>query len=184
MKKYLLRQTDRPLMYESGYGGVKKEKDAFAAFVVLEDGNYRWCDKDEHDLPEWYVVRNEQLHGVAPENVAEECKRIVCEHAEIPLEETELKMLRDISEYSETLTVWQRIPLDYNDFGGCALSEQGQEKYDELISKQIPEALSWCGDEILAPIDYDGDFDISEAISLAATIMMEEYDDEKYWEEF
>lgn len=89
-----------------------------------------------------------------------------------------------MKKYSETLTVWQRVPLDYNDFGGCALSEQGQEKYDELISKQIPAALSWCGDEILAPIDYDGDFDISEAISLAATIMMEEYDDEKYWEEF
>lgn len=89
-----------------------------------------------------------------------------------------------MKKYSETLTVWQHVPLDYNDFGEYALSEQGQEKYDELISKQIPEALSWCGDEILAPIDYDGDFDINEAITLASTIMMEEYDDEKYWEEF
>lgn len=89
-----------------------------------------------------------------------------------------------MKKYSDTLTVWQRVPLDYNDFGEYALSEQGQEKYDELISKQIPEALSWCGDEILAPIDYDGDFDINEAITLASTIMTEEYDDDKYWEGF
>ena len=89
-----------------------------------------------------------------------------------------------MKKYSETLTVWQRVPLDYNDLGEYALSEQGQEKYDELISKQIPEALSWCGNEILAPIDYDGYFDIREAIRLAAIIMIKEYDDDKYWVEF
>lgn len=89
-----------------------------------------------------------------------------------------------MKKYSETLTVWQRVPLIYNYFGEYALSEQGQEKYNELISKQIPAALSWCGDEILAPIDYDGEFDITEIISLASTIMMEEYDDDKYWEDF
>lgn len=89
-----------------------------------------------------------------------------------------------MKKYSETLTVWQRVPLDYNDFGEYALSEQGQEKYDELISRQIPEALSWCGDEILAPIDYDGDFDIIKAIRLATIIMVEEYGGGRYWEKF
>ena len=184
MKKYLLKQTDRPLMRDNGYGLVTEEKDAFAGFIVLEHDFCRRYGKDENGRPIWYVVKNEQIDGIDHEHIAEECKRIVCEQAGIPPEESEIKMLRDILEYSDTLTVWQHVPLIYNDFGEYSFSEEGQEKFDELISKQIPEALSWCGDEILAPIDYDGDFDIDEAIILAATIMMEKYDDDKYWEDF
>ena len=80
--------------------------------------------------------------------------------------------------------VWQRVPLNYDDFGEYALSELGKEKYDELISNQIPEELSWVGDKILAPIDYDRDFDIIRAIRLATIIMVDEYGDDRYWEEF
>lgn len=53
-----------------------------------------------------------------------------------------------------------------------------------LFQVKFQRSFRGCGDEILAPIDYDGDFDINEAITLAATIMMEEYDDDNYWEEF
>lgn len=48
-----------------------------------------------------------------------------------------------MKKYSETLKAWQRVPLNYNYFGEYEISEQGYEKYDELISSQIPEELSW-----------------------------------------
>ena len=82
----------------------------------------------------------------------------------------------------KTMTVIARIPLDYKDFGQYALNEAGEEKFDELIAELLPDEASWCGDEILAPVDADIDIDINEIISAASEKMLNLSDE--YWEEW
>lgn len=72
-----------------------------------------------------------------------------------------------MSKYSETMTVIDRVPTDYNDFG-YAMSETEYERFDEMIAERIPDELMWCGDEILGPIDYDQEFSLTEIIEEAA----------------
>ena len=81
-----------------------------------------------------------------------------------------------------TMHVIGRIPMDYNDFGADALTEIGQKKFDDLISKRLPDAVYWCGDELIAPVDWDGELDVNEIISAARDQMMELYNGEEYWE--
>lgn len=84
----------------------------------------------------------------------------------------------------KTNTVYQRVPGNYNDFGTHALSEAGLEKFDSLISEMIPDELSWCGNEIIAPIDFDGDFDINLAIEAAREKMISVFGEtSEYWED-
>ena len=84
----------------------------------------------------------------------------------------------------KTTTVYQRVPGNYNDFGTYALSEAGLEKFDNLISEMIPEDLSWCGDEIIGPVDFNGDFDVNIIIDAAREKMISEFGEtSEYWEE-
>ena len=80
-----------------------------------------------------------------------------------------------------TMHVIGRIPMDYNDFGADALTDKGQEKLDELISNRLPDAVYWCGDELIAPVDWDGELDVNEIISSARDQMVD-FNDEEYWE--
>ena len=81
-----------------------------------------------------------------------------------------------------TMHVIGRIPMDYNDFGAAALTHKGQKKLDELICCQLHNDVSWCGDELIAPVDWDGELDVNEIISAARDQMMELYNGEEYWE--
>lgn len=81
-----------------------------------------------------------------------------------------------------TMHVIGRIPMDYNDFGADALTDKGREKLDELISKRLPDAVYWCGDDLIAPVDWDGAIEIDEIISAARDEIMEKYQSEEYWE--
>ena len=79
-------------------------------------------------------------------------------------------------------TVIARIPLNYNDFGGYALTEKGVEKFDELIAKRLPEDISWCGDELIGDVNLDITIDINSIIAEASEEMMSEYGDKPYFE--
>ena len=72
--------------------------------------------------------------------------------------------------------------MDYNDFGADALTDKGQEKLDELICSQLHDDVSWCGDELIAPVDWDGAIEIDEIISAARDEIIEQYQSEEYWE--
>ena len=81
-----------------------------------------------------------------------------------------------------TMHVIGRIPMDYNDFGADALTDKGREKLDELICYRLPDAVYWCGDELIAPADWDGAIEIDEIISAARDEIIEQYQSEEYWE--
>ena len=81
-----------------------------------------------------------------------------------------------------TMHVIGRIPMDYNDFGADALTDKGREKLDELICNRLPDAVYWCGDELIAPVDWDGAIEIDEIISAARDEIIEKYQSDEYWE--
>ena len=81
-----------------------------------------------------------------------------------------------------TMKIIGRIPMDYNDFGIYALTEIGQKKFDDLISNRLPDAVYWCGEEVIAPACWDGTIEIDEIISAARDEIMEKYQSEEYWE--
>ena len=81
-----------------------------------------------------------------------------------------------------TMNIIGRIPMDYNDFGADALTDRGQEKLDELISNRLPDAVYWCGEEVIAPAGWDGEIDVNEIIVSARDHMVELYNGEEYWE--
>ena len=82
----------------------------------------------------------------------------------------------------ETMNIIGRIPMDYNVFGADALNDKGREKLDELICNRLPDAVYWCGDELIAPVDWGGAIEIDEIISAARDEIMEKYQSEEYWE--
>ena len=48
-------------------------------------------------------------------------------------------------------TVIAAIPNGWNDDGsGYALTSHGEDTLIHLISKRLPDAVSWCGDELIA----------------------------------
>ena len=79
-------------------------------------------------------------------------------------------------------TVIERMPLNYNDFGQYALTAEGMEKFDELISKRIPDGISWCGDELIGDVNLDITIDINSIIAEVSEEMMSEYGDKPYFE--
>lgn len=81
-----------------------------------------------------------------------------------------------------TMHVIGRIPMDYNEFGTYALTDKGQEKLDELICNRLPDAVYWCGDDLIAPVDWDGELDVNEIIAAARDQMVDLYNGEEYWE--
>lgn len=81
-----------------------------------------------------------------------------------------------------TMNIIGRIPMDYNDFGAAALSDKGREKLDELICSQLHNDVFCCGDELIAPVDWDGELDVNEIITAARDQMVELYNGEEYWE--
>lgn len=81
-----------------------------------------------------------------------------------------------------TMKVIAKMPLGYNDFGSYALTERGYERFDAIISGMLPDEVSWCGDELLAPVDYDSELDLADIIERAGEQMLNN-EDEQYWEE-
>ncbi len=81
-----------------------------------------------------------------------------------------------------TMNIIGRIPMGYNDFGTYALTDRGQGKLDELICGRLPDAVYWCGEEVIAPAGLDGTIEIDEIISAARDEIMEKYQSEEYWE--
>ena len=79
-----------------------------------------------------------------------------------------------------TMKVIARMPLNYNDFGRYALTDEGYERYDAIISEMLPGEVSWCGNELLAPVDYDGELDLDDIIERAGDQMLNN-EDGKYW---
>lgn len=79
-----------------------------------------------------------------------------------------------------TMKVIARMPLNYNDFGRYALTDEGYERYDEIISGMLPDEVSRCGNELLAPADYDGELDLDDIIERAGDQMLNN-EDGKYW---
>lgn len=78
------------------------------------------------------------------------------------------------------MKVIARMPLNYNDFGRYAMTDEGYERYDEIISGMLPDEVSWCGNELLAPADYDGELDLDDIIERAGNQMLNNEDGE-YW---
>ena len=79
-----------------------------------------------------------------------------------------------------TMKVIARMPLNSNDFGRYALTDEGYERYDEIISGMLPDEVSWCWNEPLAPVDYDGELDLDDIIERAGDQMLNN-EDGKYW---
>lgn len=80
-------------------------------------------------------------------------------------------------------TVICKMPLGYNDFGACALTEHGMEVFDQMICDKLPDSVFWCGDELIGDYGVDYDFDINEIISECAAKMLA-IDDPDIWEEY
>ncbi len=72
-----------------------------------------------------------------------------------------------------------QIPADYRSLidSQNSVTDYGYELFDELISKQLPAEVYWCGNELIAPIDWDGEIDIREIIGRAAEQIIESSDD-------
>ena len=82
-------------------------------------------------------------------------------------------------------TVIARMPFNYNNFGSYALTEKGMDKFDELLSRRLPECIDWCGDELICDVDAPitrEDLDINAIIEGAAVQMTEEYGYYPYFE--
>lgn len=77
-----------------------------------------------------------------------------------------------------------RMPLNYKDFGPFTINEAGEEKFDELIAKRLPDEAAWCGDEILAPVDSGIEIDINETIEEAAEEMLRNYGGPEFFKEW
>ena len=61
-----------------------------------------------------------------------------------------------------------RMPADWNDTGSYALTEKGEEKYIELISKRLPDDVTWCGDELIALVNVEAEsFNINKIVDEA-----------------
>lgn len=73
-----------------------------------------------------------------------------------------------------------RMPLNYNDFGRYALTEEGYERFDEIISWMLPDEVSRCEDELLAPVDYGSELDLADIIERAGDQMINN-EDGRYW---
>ena len=84
----------------------------------------------------------------------------------------------------KTMHVIARIPLNYKDFGVYTIKEAGEEKFDELIAKRLPDEAAWCGDEILAPVESGIEIDINEIIEEAAEEMLSNYGGPEFFEEW
>ena len=84
----------------------------------------------------------------------------------------------------KTMHVIARIPLNYNDFGADTITASGEEKFDELIAKRLPDEAAWCGDEILAPVDSGIEIDINEIVEEAAEEMLSNYGGPEFLEEW
>ena len=81
-----------------------------------------------------------------------------------------------------TNRVITRMPADWNDTGSYALTEKGEEKYIEMICKRLPDDITWCGDELIGPVDFDVEpFDIHEIISEAMTELIK-CDEPEIWD--
>ena len=80
----------------------------------------------------------------------------------------------------KTMHVIAIIPINYNDFGVYTIKAPGEEKFDELIAKRLPDEASWCGDEILAPVDSGIEIDINEIID-AAEEMLRDYGGDEFF---
>lgn len=87
-------------------------------------------------------------------------------------------------------TVIATIPNGWNDDGsGYALTSHGEDTLIHLISKRLPDAVSWCGDELIAACDskrnpdpsIPGDFDIDEIVHEAWSELYS-MDDSDIWE--
>ena len=82
-------------------------------------------------------------------------------------------------------TVIARMPFNYNNFGSYALTEKGMDKFDELISRRLPECIDWCGDELIcdvyAPITREF-LDINAIIEEASAQMLGEFGEYPYFE--
>ena len=82
-------------------------------------------------------------------------------------------------------TVIARMPFNYNNFGSYALTEKGMDKFDELISRRLPECIDWCGDELICDVDAPitrEDLDINAIIEEAAVQMLGEFGEYPYFE--
>lgn len=78
-----------------------------------------------------------------------------------------------------------KIPLDYNEFGSIALSSKGFEEFDHQISIRLPDGVYWCGDELIASVDFewpDNHPGLEEIIDEARIWMCENADDD-CWED-
>lgn len=84
-----------------------------------------------------------------------------------------------------TYTVIGRMPPTWKETGVYALTEQGYEKYVELICDRLPDEVEWaCCDELIAPIDFDADsFDINEIVNDAFSELAA-CDDPDIWEDY
>ena len=83
----------------------------------------------------------------------------------------------------KTNRVIAKIPGDYRSRidAQSAATEYGYELYDRLIAEQLPEEVYWVGDDLVAPIDYDGEIDIESILDKAAEQIMSS-SDEAIWE--
>lgn len=85
-------------------------------------------------------------------------------------------------------TLYVSFPKNYLDFGRDALTNQGVEKFNELICEKLPNYVSWVGDNIIGPInrknEFLDNFDLTEIISEAAEEMCENYGGSDFFEVF
>lgn len=65
-------------------------------------------------------------------------------------------------------TVYDTFPLDWDDGGDIPLSDKGHERLIDEISSRLPDALVWCGDELL--VELEDIESIPDSFSLHAVI--------------
>lgn len=83
-----------------------------------------------------------------------------------------------------TYHIIDKIPQNYREriAQQCAVSDYGFELFDQLIAEQLPKEVLWTGDELIAPIDWEGELDLDEIIGRAADKILAS-DDSRIWVE-
>lgn len=78
-------------------------------------------------------------------------------------------------------TCIERFPADYlNGFGRLSPTQRCIDKLNAKIASMLPDKVAWCGDELIADVDYEWKGNLDEIIGNAYAWLFEN-DDEDDW---
>ena len=69
--------------------------------------------------------------------------------------------------------------------GNPTLNDLGWDLFDKIVASLLPESVEWCGDDLIAPVDFDGEVDVHAILEAAVEKIwsIDEVEGELIWVE-